>query len=92
MIITGESVSTGAVLFLRAARVNLETEEWIPPQRPLSEETTIKSLRLPGDSDGALAKISLHSCQYTRSANQPNQQTIVSLSILLPTLHGTLSL
>ena len=31
----------------KARRVALETEEWIPPQRPLSEEMTMKSLLPP---------------------------------------------
>ena len=37
---------------LKARRVALETEEWIPPQRPLSEEMTMKSLFGVGLSDG----------------------------------------
>ena len=43
----GESVA-----LLIARRVALETEEWIPPQRPLSEEMTTKSLFGVGLSDG----------------------------------------
>src|ERR1700761_2658283 len=48
--ITGLSESTGIgsepsliASPLRALRVALDTEEWIPPQRPLSEDRTIKS-------------------------------------------------
>ena len=42
-----------------ARRVALVTEEWIPPQRPLSEETTMKSLRGVGLSAGECAKTSV---------------------------------
>jgi len=41
-----------------ARRVALVTEEWIPPQRPLSEETTMKSLCGVGLSAGEFAKTS----------------------------------
>jgi hypothetical protein len=41
-----------------ARRVAFETEEWIPPQRPLSEETTMKSFRGVGLSLAAFAKTS----------------------------------
>jgi hypothetical protein len=46
-------------LLASARRVALVTEEWIPPQRPLSEETTIKSLRGVGLSAGECAKTSV---------------------------------
>lgn len=39
-------------------RVDFETEEWIPPHRPLSEEMTMKSLRLETSSEVELAKTS----------------------------------
>lgn len=54
----GESESTGFSVSAMARRVALDTEEWIPPQRPLSEETTIKSLRFAGVSEGACWKTS----------------------------------
>ena len=42
-----------------ALRVAFETEEWMPPQRPLSEEMTTKSLFGVGLSDGTFAKTSV---------------------------------
>lgn len=39
-------------------RVDFETEEWIPPHRPLSEEMTMKSLRFETSSEVELAKTS----------------------------------
>jgi hypothetical protein len=42
-----------------ARRVALVTEEWIPPQRPLSEEMTMKSLCGVGLSAGEFAKTSV---------------------------------
>ena len=48
MTIIGESESTGFSLSAIVRRVNLETDEWIPPQRPLSEEMTMNSLCLDG--------------------------------------------
>ena len=50
IIMMGESASTGFSPSAKARRVALVTEEWIPPQRPLSEEMTIKSLCLAGFS------------------------------------------
>ena len=44
---------------LIARRVALETDEWIPPQRPLSEEMTTKSLFGVGLSDGTWVKTSV---------------------------------
>ena len=46
---------------VRAFRVALLTEEWIPPQRPLSDEITIKSLLGVGLSDGTCSKTSVSS-------------------------------
>ncbi len=54
----GESVA-----LLIARRVAFETEEWIPPQRPLSEETTIKSLRAEDLSSVATLKTSNYRVQ-----------------------------
>ena len=69
MMTTGEweSTSVGVVAALArgdsgslasAFRVALETEEWIPPQRPLSEEMTRKSLLGVGLSVGECSKTS----------------------------------
>lgn len=41
-----------------AFRVAFVTEEWIPPQRPLSDDTTTKSFVGVGLSEGVLAKTS----------------------------------
>jgi hypothetical protein len=42
-------------------RVVFETEEWIPPQSPLSEDTTTKSLRVGASSGLAFWKTSTNS-------------------------------
>ena len=44
---------------VRALRVALDTEEWIPPQRPLSDEITMKSLFGVGLSEGTCSKTSV---------------------------------
>lgn len=54
------SEEASAVVSAMDRRVALETEEWIPPQSPLSEEMTMKSLRLGFSSRGALAKTSVY--------------------------------
>jgi len=42
-------------------RVPLETEEWTPPQRPLSEEMTMKSLRGAAEDCSGVASVCLKS-------------------------------
>ena len=54
-----ESRRESSALF-KARQVALETEEWIPPQRPLSEEMMMKSLLGVGSSEGTWAKTSVH--------------------------------
>lgn len=49
----GELRSSSVSFSLNTRRVAFATEEWMPPHMPLSEETTMKSLRLPGVSAGA---------------------------------------
>ena len=53
-----ETRGESSTLF-RARRVAVETEEWIPPQRSLSEEMMIKSLLGVGLSEGTWAKTSV---------------------------------
>ena len=53
---------------VRALRVAFVRDEWIPPQRPLSEETTMKSLFGVGVSEGvftksSVAKLKLRGCK-----------------------------
>jgi hypothetical protein len=43
---------------LMERRVAFETEEWMPPHRPLSDEITMKSLRLGASSGLAFWKTS----------------------------------
>jgi len=54
-----ETRGESSALF-KARRVALDTEEWIPPQRPLSEEIMMKSLLGVGLSEGTWAKTSVH--------------------------------
>ena len=53
MTAMGEVGSRSLSFSVNTRRVAFETEEWIPPHMPLSEETTMNSLRLPGVSAGA---------------------------------------
>lgn len=54
----GESVDPPFSPVLMERRVAFETEEWMPPHRPLSEEITMKSLRLGASSGLAFWKTS----------------------------------
>jgi hypothetical protein len=49
----------------KARRVALVTEEWIPPQSPLSEEMTMKSFLDAGAAEVEWAKTSVDGVQYT---------------------------
>src|ERR1700761_8477807 len=58
IIATGESAEPPFSPALMERRVAFETEEWIPPHRPLSEEITMKSLRVGAPSGLAFWKTS----------------------------------
>jgi len=59
MMTMGEAGSACASGPMRDLRVSLERDEWTPPQRPLSDETTTKSLRLGVSLGDAVLKISM---------------------------------
>lgn len=59
MTTIGEDGSAFASGPIRDLRVSLESDEWMPPQRPLSDETTTKSLRLGGSFGDAVLNISI---------------------------------
>lgn len=61
---------------VRALRVVFVRDEWIPPQRPLSEETTMKSLFGVGLSEGVFTKSSMAESKSGRC--KVHQQTYPS--------------
>lgn len=67
---------------VRALRVAFVRDEWIPPQRPLSEETTMKSLFGVGFSEGVFAKSSIAKMKIRGC--QEHQQTYPSWQFRTP--------